>query len=178
MDDTNQTKRCIHGTRRTLDGSGSGGSILASKYSNHPPVHVDTVRVATRGRIIRSGSRFLELFGTKQWHTGCPSRAWVASLEIDRPGRNERKRLVMRSLKVTMSAFGLVAGVIVGLVWIVAASQPVRINYAFVVGRWEPGFWWYVREYLPLASPVLGALIGWIVAFFLVRSGWRLTRGN
>lgn len=83
----------------------------------------------------------------------------------------------MRSLKVTLSVFGLAAGVVVGLVWIVAA-QPVRINYAFVAGRWEPGFWWYFSEYLPLAAPVLGALIGWIVASFLVRSGWRLTRGN
>ncbi|MGA9873621.1 MAG: hypothetical protein WBQ44_21070 [Rhodococcus sp. (in: high G+C Gram-positive bacteria)] len=84
----------------------------------------------------------------------------------------------MRSLKFTLSVFGLFAGAVVGYVWIYAASQPVRVNYAFVVGRYDPGVLQVLREYLPLIAPVLGALIGWIVATILARAGWRMTRGR
>lgn len=82
----------------------------------------------------------------------------------------------MRGLKVTLSVFGLVAGIAVGWILLVAMSQPVRVNYAYVVGRYNSGFWWSVREYLPFAVPVVGALVGWIVALLLVRAGWRMTR--
>lgn len=84
----------------------------------------------------------------------------------------------MRSLKVTLSVFGLVAGVAVGWISLVAVSQPVRVNFAFVAGRFDPGFWWYVRQYLPYGAPVLGALVGWVVASLLVRAGWRMTCGS
>ncbi|MFD4369115.1 hypothetical protein [Rhodococcus sp. NPDC058521] len=84
----------------------------------------------------------------------------------------------MRVLFVLLAGFGFALGLLVSaalLIWSSDTSTPRRVNYAFV-GADDSGTSFEFPSGVLLAAPLIGALLGLVLAAGLSRFGWQLIR--
>lgn len=90
----------------------------------------------------------------------------------------------MRALRVLLVCFGFLFGLLIAAVGLLIewALGPYRTNFAYVDGNTYGTLIAVAIDspslYYPVLLPLLGALLGWVVAIVASRRGWRLSQNE
>ncbi|MFC9517470.1 hypothetical protein ACFTSD_17235 [Nocardiaceae bacterium NPDC056970] len=90
----------------------------------------------------------------------------------------------MRPLRVLLVCFGFLFGLLIAAVGLLIdwAIGPYRTNLACVDGDTYGSLIAIAIDspslYCPVLLPLLGALLGWVVAIVAARRGWRLSQNE